>query len=73
MVLKDSFGMERVKGKCETMRGLDTQVKDKEGELKQIHLKAQEALGEPKAIGICDCGAEIYEGAKFCGKCGKKV
>ncbi|MBU1182089.1 MAG: zinc ribbon domain-containing protein [Proteobacteria bacterium] len=73
MFLKDSFDMERVKEKCETIRGLGSQIKDKEVELRQTHLKAQEALGKPKAIGICDCGAEIYEGVKFCGKCGKKI
>jgi ribosomal protein L40E len=73
MFLKGSLDEERIKGKCEAIRGLDNQIEEKEKELKEIYLKAQEALGKPKAIAVCDCGAEIYEGAKFCGKCGKKV
>lgn len=73
MFLKGAFDEERIKGKCEVIVGLDSQTKDKEEELKQIHLKAEEALGKPKAVGICGCGAEIYDGTKFCGRCGKKV
>lgn len=74
LFLKGGFDEERInKGKCEAIAGLDRQIKEKEEELRQIHLKAEEALGRPKAISICDCGAGIYEGSKFCGKCGKKV
>jgi hypothetical protein len=35
--------------------------------------EAQEALGKSKRITVCACGEAIYEGIKFCGKCGKKV
>jgi NADH pyrophosphatase NudC (nudix superfamily) len=73
MFLKGSFDEERIKGKCEIIRGLDSQIKEKEDELRQVHLKAQEALGLPKAVAVCNCGAEIYEGTKFCGKCGQKA
>jgi NADH pyrophosphatase NudC (nudix superfamily) len=73
MFLKDSFDGQRIKEKCEAIRGLESQIKNKEEELREIHLKAQVALGKPTAISTCDCGAEIYEGDKFCGKCGKKV
>ncbi len=73
MFLKGGFDEERAKEKCEGIRGLDSQIKEKEKELNQIHLQTEEALGKPKAVAICDCRAEIYEGAKFCGKCGKRV
>jgi NADH pyrophosphatase NudC (nudix superfamily) len=73
MFFKESFDEERIKGKCEAIRGLDSQIKEKEEELKQVYLKAQEALGLPKTVAVCSCGAEIYEGTKFCGKCGKNV
>jgi NADH pyrophosphatase NudC (nudix superfamily) len=73
MYLKNSLNMERIKERCEKIKELDSQIKEKEEELKQIHLKTEEALGKPKVIKICECGAEIYESAKFCGKCGKKV
>lgn len=73
MFLKDNFDMEKIKEKCKNIKELNSQIKEKEEELRQIHLVAQEALGKPRAVSICECGAEIYEGAKFCGKCGKKV
>ena len=73
MFLKGKFDEKRIKEKCEIIRELDSRIKDKEEELKQIHLKAQEALGLPKAVAICNCGAEMYEGTKFCGKCGKRI
>ncbi len=73
MFQEASFDEERIKAKCETIANLDTQIKEYEEQLKQIHLKAQEALGEPKTIAICDCGAEILEGANFCSQCGKKI
>lgn len=71
--LKGGFDEERLKNKCEAVRALDAQVKDKEEELRRIHLEAQKVLGNPMIIARCDCGVEIYEGSKFCGKCGKKV
>jgi NADH pyrophosphatase NudC (nudix superfamily) len=73
MFLKGSFDEEHIKGKCEAIRGLDNQINMKKKELREIHIKAEEALGKPKVFAMCDCGAEIYEGVKFCGKCGKKV
>lgn len=73
MSLKGSFDEERLKTKCAAVAALDGQIKQKEEELKEVHLKAQEALGKPKPIAVCTCGEEIYESTKFCGKCGKKV
>lgn len=73
MFLKDSFDMERIKEKCEKINGFDSQIKNKEEELRQLHLRTQETLGKPKASSVCECGAEINEGAKFCDTCGKKV
>ncbi len=73
MFLKDNFDMGRIKEKCKNIKELNSQIEEKEEELRQIYLVAQEALGKPRAVSICECGAEIYEGAKFCGKCGKKV
>jgi hypothetical protein len=52
---------------------LDDQIKQKENELMETHAKAHEALGKPKPIAICTCGAELFEGAKFCGKCGARI
>jgi hypothetical protein len=73
MFLKGKFDEKRIKEKCEIIGELDSEIKEKEEELKQVHLKAQEALGLPRAVAVCNCGAEIYEGTKFCVKCGKRV
>jgi len=73
MFLKSAFDEERLRSKSAAIATLDDQIKQKEKELMEIHAKAQEALGKPKPIAICSCGAEIYEGTKFCGKCGARV
>jgi NADH pyrophosphatase NudC (nudix superfamily) len=73
MLAKGVLDEERLRTKNTAITALDEQIKQKESELTEIHAKAQEALGKPRPIAICACGAEIYEGAKFCGKCGKKV
>ena len=68
-------GTERIRVKCEKLAALDQRILEKEEEIRQVHLKAQEALGGgPKeALATCDCGVPIYEGTKFCGGCGKRV
>jgi len=73
MILKSGLDEERLRAKSAAIAALDDQIKQKEQELEEIHAEAQEALGKPKAIGVCACGAEIHESAKFCNKCGKKV
>lgn len=73
MFRKGSLDEERIKSKCELISGLDAQITEKEDELKKIYLETQEALGAPKVVGVCACGADLYAATKFCGKCGKKV
>jgi hypothetical protein len=73
MFIKGGFDEERLKTKCSAVAALDDQIKQKEEELREVHLKAEEALGKPKAITVCTCGETIYEGTKFCGKCGKEL
>jgi NADH pyrophosphatase NudC (nudix superfamily) len=73
MFLKGAFDDERLQAKSMAIAALDEQIKAKENELMETRARAQEALGKPKPIGVCACGAEIHEGTKFCGKCGAKV
>ena len=73
MLLKGALDEDRLRAMSAAIAALDEQIKKKEDELTEIHSRAQEALGKPKCNAICDCGAEIYEGTKFCGKCGKRV
>ncbi len=73
MHLNAAFDEDRLRTKSAAIGALDQQIKQKEIELTEIHVKAQEALGKPKPVAICACGAEIYEDTKFCGKCGARV
>lgn len=73
MFQNNVFYTERIKSKCEFISRIDTKIKDTMEEIKNVQIKSQEALGKPRVIKICDCGAEIHEGVRFCTKCGKKV
>lgn len=73
MFQKNDFDTERIKRKCEFLTRIDSQIQETLEEIKKIQIKSQEALGKPKIIIICDCGADIFEGVRFCTKCGKKV
>jgi DNA-directed RNA polymerase subunit RPC12/RpoP len=66
---------ERVRAKCAALAALDQKIRDKEDEIRRVQLKAQEALGKTPAppLGVCACGAPVYEGTNFCGGCGKNV
>ncbi|WP_028895469.1 zinc ribbon domain-containing protein [Syntrophorhabdus aromaticivorans] len=73
LYLKGTPDEERVKSRCDAIAALDNQMKEIKEELRLIRLQADEALGKPRPVTICSCGNDIYEGTKFCGKCGKKV
>ena len=65
MSLKGSFDEERLKTKCSAVAAVDEQIKLNEEELKEVHLKAAEALGKSKAIAVCTCGQEIFGSTKL--------
>lgn len=67
------FDEENIKKKCEAIREIDNQVKEKEDKLLQIFEKVKGSILRLKTITPCDCGAELYEGVSFCYQCGKKV
>lgn len=66
---------ERVHAKCESLAALDQKIREREEEVRQVQLRAQEVLSNlsGSAVGACDCGTLIYGAAKFCGGCGKSV
>lgn len=70
---KGSLDAERLQAKCVALAALDEQIRQKQAELLALRAQTQEALGRPKPAAVCGCGAEIHEGAKFCGKCGSAV
>ncbi|NHM27194.1 zinc ribbon domain-containing protein [Desulfofundulus sp. TPOSR] len=73
MFSQGGFDEVRIKDKCAIIAEIDKQLETRREKLKEIHIKSQEALGKPVTVGTCECGAKIIQGAKFCGKCGKKV
>ncbi len=72
MVSRDAFEMERVREKCAAVGGLDERIRGLEEAIRELHAKSEEALGKRKSP-ACECGADLPEGANFCGKCGKPV
>jgi hypothetical protein len=75
----NKFNEEILRSKCMDISGLENEIEEREEELTAVHLNAQKELGnlkqlaKPVIIGKCECGAELYAGAKFCGTCFKKV
>ena len=67
------FDEENIKKKCEAIREIDNQVKEREDKLLQIFEKVKGSILRLKTIAPCECGAELYEGVRFCYQCGKKV
>jgi ribosomal protein L40E len=67
------FDQENINKKCEAIREIDNQVTEREDKLLQIFEKVKESILRLKTIALCDCGAELYEGIRFCYQCGKKV
>lgn len=72
MHLNGSFDDERLHAVSAAIADLDEEIQRKQSELAETHARAQEALGKPRPVGVCACGASIYERDKFCGRCGRK-
>ncbi|HYA11965.1 MAG TPA: zinc-ribbon domain-containing protein [Thermodesulfovibrionales bacterium] len=67
------FDEENIKKKCEAIGEIDNQIKEREDKLLQIFEKVKESIFKLKVIAPCDCGAELYEGVRFCYRCGREV
>jgi len=67
------FDDENIKKKYEAIREIDNELSEREDQLLQIFEKVKKSILRLKTIAPCDCGAELYEGVKFCHQCGKKV
>ena len=63
----------KVKEMCDLLKTIDNQIKEKEREILKISDRIKESILRLKPLPHCDCGAELYEGIKFCYQCGKKV
>ncbi len=73
MMSRDSLELERVREKCRAVGVLDERIREFEEAVRALRLKSEQAPGKRVAPARCSCGAEIPEGSKFCGKCGKPV
>lgn len=75
----NKFNEETLRSKCTEISGVEDEIEGMQEELRVVHLNAQKELGnlkklaKPMVIGKCECGAELYAGAKFCGRCFKKI
>lgn len=76
---KGTINQETIKNKCADIEGIEKEIEKCEKELELIHLNADKALGsvkalvKPKVVSVCECGADIFEGAQYCAQCSKKV
>lgn len=75
----NKFNEESIRTKCTDISTIEDEIDEREEELRIVHINAQKELGnlkslaKPKAIGRCECGAELYRGVEFCGACFKKI
>jgi ribosomal protein L40E len=70
MYLQNSFNEEKIRNKCEVIALITSQIHEKEGDLKELHLQAEVALGKS----FCTtCDSELPVGAMYCSKCGEKI
>lgn len=68
----ETFNPGDAHSKCENIRNLDGQINDREREIEEINKNAEESIqGTPSSRNVCECGVELPDNAKFCGKCGK--
>jgi hypothetical protein len=73
MYTKGSFNETLLNSKCLVIANLNNEIGEREKELRDIRLKAEEAMGKKRPVDRCACGADIFENTKFCGVCGRKV
>jgi hypothetical protein len=68
-----------VAARCADIDRIESEIEGWNENLKLVHVNAQKALGSVKALAkprvaaFCDCGAEIEEGAGYCGQCYKEL
>ncbi len=76
---KGKINQDLVETKCNDIESIEREIEKCEDELKAIHLDANKALGnvkalvKPRVVSTCECGAQIYEGAAYCAGCSKRV
>ncbi len=76
---KGTINQEIVETKCKDIENVEKEIEKCEQELEFVHLNADKALGsvkalvKPKVVSVCECGADIFEGAQYCAQCSKKV
>lgn len=68
-----------VAARCADIDRIESEIEGWNENLELVHMNAQKALGSVKALAkprvaaFCDCGAEIEEGAGYCGQCYKEL
>jgi hypothetical protein len=68
-----------VAARCADIDRIESEIEVWREDLNLVHLNARKALGSvmalasPRVSAFCDCGAEIREGARYCGQCYKEL
>ena len=76
---KGEINEDNVKAKCAEIENIEREMDKCEEELRLVHLNAQKALGnikalaKPPVVAICECGEEVTQGLEFCPVCSKKI
>lgn len=76
---KGEINQEGIQVKCAEIEIIEQEMDKCEEELRLIHLNAQKALGslkalaKPAVIAVCECGAEVLQGSRYCAQCSKKI
>lgn len=70
MYLQNGFNEEKIRNKCEIIALLASQILEKENDLRELHVRAEVALGKSFCI---TCGSQLPSGALYCSKCGEKI
>lgn len=73
MMLRGEMTDDRIAAKCEHLQALDVEIREREDDLRRLHIRTRESLGLPAPSGVCECGANLYEEMKYCTTCGRKA
>lgn len=73
MLVRGKLDEARLREKSEAIATLEAKIKVNEEQIRAIQVSTEEVMrgAGPRLSGQCSCGANLLEGAKFCGGCGK--
>ena len=70
MFATSQFDEAAFREKCEAIATLEKEIQLKKADLKQAHIKAEEAMGK---LFCTNCQAELEPEVKYCSQCGAQI